>query len=100
MLTMKEMKEMVQTELHTIAVYSTCDNLQKFIPSYEKKVVSLLEAMVEVYNHQHKCFIYADEIIETVLKENYDTITERLEKWYKVGTEERYIALEIIYRHK
>ena len=98
MLTKKEIKEMVKSELHTIAVYSTCDNLRKYIPYYEQRMVKMIEAMLEVYNYQHNKILFKDEVVESVLKESQE-IKERLECWYNIY-EERYIALEIIYKHK
>ena len=96
MLQKKELKEMVKSELKSIALYSKFENLQKYIERDRKKMVDMLKMMVAVYNFQHKGVIFEDEIIREVL-EVEEEIYNDLEQWYDICGYYN-LALHLIYK--
>ena len=96
MLQKKELKEMVKSELKSMATSSKFENLQKYVEGDRKKMVDMLKMMVAVYNYQHKGVTFEDNIIKEVLEEN-EEICNDLEEWYNIyGTYN--LALHLIYK--
>lgn len=95
MLQKKELKEMVEKKLDTIALYSKFENLQKYIENERKEMVNMLRMMVEVYNYQHRNIIFPEDIIQEILKNN-EEIYNDLTKWYNVDGY-YFLTLQLLY---
>ena len=83
MLSKKEVKEMVKSELRSMATCSQFENLQKYVESDRQKMIEMLNAMIKVYNYQHSNRLFNDDIIREVLQEN-EEIYNDLAKWYNI----------------
>lgn len=95
MLQKKELKEMVEKTLDTIALYSKFENLQKYIENERKEMVNMLRMMVEVYNYQHRHIIFPEDIIQEILKNN-EEIYNDISKWYNVDGY-YFLTLQLLY---
>lgn len=95
MLQKKEVKEMVEKKLDTIALYSKFENLQKYIEDDRQEMVEMLKMMVKVYNYQHRGIIFPEDIIQEVLGNNEELYTD-ISKWYNVDGK-YFLTLQLLY---
>lgn len=83
MLSKKEIKEMVKSELGNMVASSQINYLQKYVESDRQKMLEMLNVMIKVYNYQHSNRLFNDNIIREVLQEN-EEIYNGLSEWYNI----------------